>query len=244
MGRHFEVRKVAMAKTAAAKSKVFSKFGREIYMAAKNGVPDPELNDTLKRIIEKAKREQVTADLIKRAIDKAKGGGTENYSAIKYEAFGPGNVALIIDCLSDNPNRTITDVRTSVVKTGGKMGISGSVIHNFEYCSVFAFKGYKEDEVLEALIDDLLDIDEVETQDDIVTIYGKQSQYGEIRDSLVKHFPKIVFEVDEITYIPLNETNLEPADQEKFERLLSLLNEIDDVQEIYHNAILKEEEES
>ena len=104
MGRAFEVRKVAMAKTAAAKTKVYSKYGREIYMAAKAGVPDPEINLNLRRVIEKAKKDQVPSDIIKRAIEKAKGGVDENYTEVRYEGFGPGNTLIIVDCLTDNTN--------------------------------------------------------------------------------------------------------------------------------------------
>ena len=91
MGRAFEVRKAAMAKTNAAKTKVYARFGKEIYIAAKAGIPDPEMNVTLRRIIEKAKAAQVTSDVIKRAIEKAKGGSGEQYTAVRYEGFGPGN---------------------------------------------------------------------------------------------------------------------------------------------------------
>src|SRR5690606_331116 len=127
MGRAFEVRKVAMAKTAAAKTKVYSKYGREIYMAAKAGVPDPEINLNLRRVIEKAKKDQVPSDIIKRAIEKAKGGVDENYTEVRYEGFGPGNTLIIVDCLTDNTNRTLTEVRTLFNKSGGKLGVSGSV---------------------------------------------------------------------------------------------------------------------
>ncbi|HEY8406046.1 MAG TPA: YebC/PmpR family DNA-binding transcriptional regulator, partial [Acholeplasma sp.] len=137
MGRAFEVRKVAMAKTAAAKTKVYSKYGREIYMAAKAGVPDPEINLNLRRVIEKAKKDQVPSDIIKRAIEKAKGGVDENYTEVRYEGFGPGNTLIIVDCLTDNTNRTLTEVRTLFNKSGGKLGVSGSVLHQFEHRAVF-----------------------------------------------------------------------------------------------------------
>ena len=129
MGRAHEVRKVAMEKTAAAKSKLYSKYGKEIYMAAKSGTPDPDTNQALKKIIEKAKKEQVTADIIKRAIEKAKGGSEDSYYDVRYEGFGPGNSMLIVECLSDNVNRTIATVKNCFTKTGGKLGVGGSVLH-------------------------------------------------------------------------------------------------------------------
>ena len=106
MGRAFEVRKNAMAKTAAAKTKVNSKYGKEIYVAAKNGGAELDTNLTLKRLIEKAKKDQVPAHVIDKAIEKAKGGAGEDYQPARYEGFGPGNCMVIIDCLTDNPNRT------------------------------------------------------------------------------------------------------------------------------------------
>ncbi len=129
MGRAFEVRKAAMMKTSAAKTKVYSRFGKEIYIAAKAGVPDPEMNQGLKRMIERAKANQVPADVIKRAIEKAKGGTDESYTSVRYEGFGPGNCTIIVDCLTDNVNRTVSDVRNCFTKTKSKMGVSGSVAH-------------------------------------------------------------------------------------------------------------------
>ena len=119
MGRAHEVRAASMAKTAAKKSKLYSRFGKELYIAAKNGVPDPDMNLALKRKIAEAKSNQVPADVIKRAIDKAKGGSDDNYDEARYEGFGPGNSTIIVDCLTDNTNRSITDVKTCFNKTHG-----------------------------------------------------------------------------------------------------------------------------
>ena len=121
MGRAHEVRAASMAKTAAAKSKLNNKWSRIIYMAAKAGVPDPELNQNLKKEIEKAKREQVTADVIKRAIEKAKGANQENYDPLTLEGFGPGNSMFIVECLTDNHNRTQTAVKVALQKCGGNI---------------------------------------------------------------------------------------------------------------------------
>ena len=118
MGRAHEVRAASMAKTAAARSSLFNKWSKEIYVAAKSGVPDPEMNQTLKRVIERAKKEQVTADVIKRAIDKAKGGNGENYIATQYEGMSKGNSNIIVDCLTDNVNRTFAEVRNCFNKSG------------------------------------------------------------------------------------------------------------------------------
>ncbi|MBU1142436.1 MAG: YebC/PmpR family DNA-binding transcriptional regulator [Firmicutes bacterium] len=239
MGRAFEVRKVAMGKTAAAKSKVYAKYGKEIYMAAKAGSPDPDTNQALKRIIEKAKKEQVTSDVIKRAIDKAKGGSDETYTSIRYEGFGPGSSMIIVECLSDNVNRTIAEVRNCFTKTGGKLGISGSVVHQFTHNAVFTLPGVTEDEVLEILVNNDLDVSDIETDEAGVTIYGADTDYNLIRTAISDTMPDLELDTDEIMWLPIMETTLDlEEDQEKFERLLSMLDELDDVQEVYHNVIL------
>ena len=236
MGRAFEVRKVAMAKTAAVKSKVYAKYGREIFVAAKSGTPDPETNQNLKRIIEKAKREQVSADVIKRAIDKAKGGSEESYTQIRYEGFGPGNSVIIVETLSDNVNRTVAEVRNCFTKTGGKLGISGSVLHQFEHQSVFSTKDLSEEQVLEALIENDINAD-IEEEKGTVSIYGDVSDYFSIKTALQSIKDAIEFEADEITWLPLVPAEItDEEEQQKFDRLLDLLNELDDVQEVYHNA--------
>jgi len=239
MGRAFEVRKVAMAKTAATKSKLYAKYGKEIYMAAKSGTPDPELNQSLKRIIEKAKKEQVTADIIKRAIDKAKGGSDENYTSVRYEGFGPGNSLVIVECLTDNVNRTISEVRNCFTKTGGKVGISGSVTHQFNHFAVFTIPNMTEDQALEILVLNDLDLKDIEVEEDMVTIYSDAGDYNLIRTAFLESNPELEFETDEIMWLPMMETELtDLEDLEKFNRMLSMLDEIDDVQEVYHNVML------
>lgn len=233
MGRAFEVRKVAMAKTSAAKSKIYSKYGKEIYMAAKAGVPDPEMNPTLKRIIEKAKKDQVSSDVISRAIDKAKGGSDDNYSSARYEGFGPGTSQLVVECLTDNVNRTISEVRTCFNKTGGKLG---SVLHMFEQKAVFTFKGLTEDETLMILIEAGVDVKDYEVEEDFITVYGEPAQYNEIRTALKDAKPELEFEEDEVEWLPLASSSLTDSKEiEQFERLLSMLEELDDVQNVYHN---------
>src|SRR5688572_11499556 len=122
MGRTYENRKAAMAKTAGAKTKLYSKFGKEIYVCAKNGGPDPSANLSLRRLLEKAKKNQIPAHVIDKALDKAKGGGGEDYNTVRYEGFGPGNCMVIVDCLTDNNNRTIGDVRICFNKAKAKLG--------------------------------------------------------------------------------------------------------------------------
>ena len=149
MGRAYQNRKLSMAKTAGQKTKVYSKYGKEIYVLAKNGGVDPDGNLALRRTIEKAKKDQVPSHVIEKAIEKAKGTGGEDYVESRYEGFGPGNCMVIIDCLTDNGNRTIKDVRQCFTKTHSKIGSSGTVSHMFDHQAVFAFKGEDDESVLE-----------------------------------------------------------------------------------------------
>lgn len=241
MGRAFEVRKAAMGKTAAVKSKLYAKYGKEIYMAAKSGMPDPELNQALKRVIERAKKDQVTADVIKRAIDKAKGGSEENYAEVRYEGFGPGNSMLIVECLTDNVNRTISEVRNCFTKTNGKLGVTGSVLHQFNHQAVFTVPGLDEDEVLEILVLNDVDVTDIEAEEDGVTILGDAKDYNLIRTAFTDNNEALEFITEEIMWLPIMGTKLATdEDKQTFNRLLDMLNELDDVQDVYHNV--KEDE--
>ena len=242
MGRAHEVRAASMAKTAAAKSKLNNKWSRLIYMAAKGGVPDPDLNQTLKNVIAKARREQVTADVIKRAIDKAKGADQTSYTELLLEGFGPGNSQLVIECLTDNHNRTQTSVKIALQKCGGKPAQSGSVTYQFKHLSFFSFKGLDEEEAVMALLEaDVEPLDsyteqDEETGEDIVTIEGEYSDYTKIREALVAYKADLEFVTDEITWYSENRVDLDGKELEQFERLLSMLDEDDDVQDVYYNV--------
>ena len=236
MGRAFEVRKHAMAKTAAAKTKLYSRYGKEIYMSAK-GNPDPEINDELKRMIEKAKKDQIPNDVINRAIEKAKGGGGENYTSVRYEGFGPSNSLFIVECLTDNVNRTISEVRNCFTKSNSKLGVSGSVTHMFNEQAVFAIKDVSEDEILEIVIENDIDVLEIEGDENGVSLYGHSTDYNKIRKALLKANPDFDLVTDEIMWIPMLEVEItKNEDQELFEKLMNMLEEVDDVQNVYHNV--------
>jgi YebC/PmpR family DNA-binding regulatory protein len=177
MGRSFENRKHSIMKTAGQKSKLYSKYGKQLYVAAKNGVPDPEANPALRSLIERAKREQVPSHVIEKAIEKASGSGGEDYASARYEGFGPGSCSVIVDCLTDNPNRTITDVRNCFTKTGSKLGPAGSVAHLFDHLAVLSFKGDNEDEVLEAMLEADVDVDDIECKDGQLTLFAPSSEF-------------------------------------------------------------------
>ncbi len=237
MGRAHEVRKVAMAKTAAAKSKLNNKYGKLIYMAAKNGSPDINANLELRRLVEKAKKDQCSADVIKRAIDKAAGNSGESYIPSRYEGFAQGGSMVIIDCLSDNVNRAFAEVRAKFTKCGGKLGVSGCCSHSFSDKSVFVFNGLTEEEVMDVLISNDIDAD-IEADDEGIAVYGEQSDYNNIKTALLDFKSDLVFTVDEITCLAQDYISLDGEDLEKFEKLISALEELDDVQNVYHNVSL------
>ena len=237
MGRAHEVRAKAMAATAAKKSKLYSIYAKEIIKAAKSN-PDPASNDVLRRVIEKAKREQVPADVINRNIDKAKKGEGENYDIVEYEAFAQGGSNLIVKCLTDNPNRTISFVKTVFNKCGAKMAGQNSVSFMYGHLGVVGIKGHSEDEVMEALINADVDANDIELEDDMVVVYTEVSELNNAKKALEDAFPGITFEIDEISYFANDTIKLEGEEKEKFERLLEMLDDLDDVSNVYHNVEL------
>ncbi len=238
MGRGFEVRKVSMAKTAAQKSKLYSKYGKQLYVMAKNSGADPDGNPSLRTLIEKAKREQVPAHVIEKALEKAGGVGGEDYVAARYEGFGPGGCSVIIDCLTDNNNRTITDVRNCFTKTGSKMGAPGSVAHSFDHFAILSVKGEDEESLLEAMLDAEVNVSEIECENGSLTLFAPANEYHKAKQALMVMMPDAHLEIDEITFVPQTSADV-PADEvAMFEKFINMLNECDDVQDVYHNAIL------
>ncbi|MEJ6472840.1 YebC/PmpR family DNA-binding transcriptional regulator [Pseudoalteromonas piscicida] len=240
MGRAFEVRKNAMAKTAAAKTKVNSKYGKEIYVVAKNGGADPETNLSLRRLIDKAKKDQVPAHVIDKAIEKAAGGAGEDYTPARYEGYGPGNSMIIVDCLTDNMNRTIKDVRLPFTKTGSNLGSPGCVAHMFDHFAILGFAGDDDESVLEALMMADVDVTDVEVEEGQVSVFAPHTEYFKAKTALTEAFDGITFDVDEITWVPQTHVEIEdPEAIETFEKLINMLEDVDDVQNVYHNAIVK-----
>src|SRR5439155_22029537 len=133
MGRNFENRKNAIFKTAGQKSKLYSKYGKQLYVVAKNGVADPDANPALRSMVEKAKRDQVPAHVIEKAIEKARGAGGEDFVSARYEGFGLGGSLVIVDCLTDNNTRTILEICNCFTKTGSKLGTTCSVDLCFDH---------------------------------------------------------------------------------------------------------------
>lgn len=236
MGRTYENRKASMAKTAAMKTKVYSKYGREIYVCAKNGSPEPDSNLSLRRLIDKAKKDQVPAHIIDKALDKARGGGGEDFTTVRFEGFGPGNCMMIIDCLTDNNNRTFGEVRTCFNKAKAKLGTQGTVAHMFDHRAVLSFKHDDEESVLEALMEDDVDVADIENEDGIITVLAPHDEFHKAKTALSNAFADISFEVEEITFIPQTYTPLSAEETEQLDKFVDALNDCDDVQEVYHNA--------
>ncbi|QJQ94228.1 MULTISPECIES: YebC/PmpR family DNA-binding transcriptional regulator [Halomonadaceae] len=238
MGRAFQNRKESMAKTAAAKTKVYSKYGREIYVCAKSGGVDPSGNLTLRGLIERAKKDQVPSHVIDKALDKASGVGGEDFATARYEGFGPGNCMVIVDCLTDNPNRTFGDVRACFTKTKCKIGTPGSVSHMFDHCAILAFAGQDEEAVLEALMEADADVTDIENEEGQLTVFAPHTEYAKAKQALIDAFGDLDFTIDEIQFLPQTTTPVEGEDVAMFEKFIDMLNELDDVQNVYHNAEL------
>jgi len=236
MGRAYQNRKVSMAKTSDAKAKVYSKYGREIYVCAKSGGVDPSGNLALRGLIDRAKKDQVPSHVIDKALDKAKGGGGEDFSPARYEGFGPGGCMVIVDCLTDNPNRTFGDVRQCFTKTKCKIGTQGVVSHMFDHAAILAFKNNDEDVVLEALLTADVDVSDIENDDGQITVFAPQADYFKAKQALMDSLGEIDFEVDEIQFVPKSVTAISGDDLVMFDKFLDMLNDLDDVQNIYHDA--------
>ena len=228
----------AKAKTGAARGKLSGMYAKEIYLAAKNGGVTPEGNPSLKRLIEKAKKEQVPSDVIKRAIDKVNSGVGENYEVLTYEVFGPSGSTMMVECLTDNVNRSVSEVRAVINKCHLKMGAMGSVSYMYDHLCVVGFKGLTEDEVMEALIMGDASFSDLEVDSDMVMVYGAVSDLFKIKEAINAYKENIEFEIDEISQLPKEKVKLEGEDLEIFKRALTMLDDVDDVQNVYHNVEL------
>ncbi|MBQ9833891.1 MAG: YebC/PmpR family DNA-binding transcriptional regulator [Bacilli bacterium] len=238
MGRAYEVRKASIQKTGAAKAKLYSTFAKEIYLAAKKGVPEIESNISLKRLVEKAKKQQVPSDIINRAIDKAKGAGQDEYTKVVYEGFGPGASTLIIETLTDNVNRTVGFVRAAFNKVHKSLGVSNSVSYNYDYLGVVSFAYANEEEIFNAVLEAGIEPVDFESEDGEITISVRPTDHNKIKDAIETIIPNVDYTFDEVGMFAKEKITLEGDDLEIFNRLLGLLEDIEDVSNIYHNVNL------
>ncbi|MCO4097032.1 YebC/PmpR family DNA-binding transcriptional regulator [Macrococcoides canis] len=235
MGRKWNNIKDKKAAKDKNTSRIYAKFGREIYVAAKSGEPDPESNQNLKFVLERAKTYSVPKHIIDRAIEKAKGGAEENYDELRYEGFGPGGSMLIVDALTNNVNRTASDVRAAFGKNGGNMGVSGSVSYMFDNTAVFGFDGKSVDETLEILMEADIDVRDVMEEDGHVIVYAEPDQFAAVQNTL-KEAGIEEFTVAELSMVPQTELDLSDADLEVFEKLVDAIEDLEDVQTVHHNV--------
>ncbi|MYL61824.1 YebC/PmpR family DNA-binding transcriptional regulator [Bacillus hwajinpoensis] len=240
MGRKWNNIKEKKASKDANTSRIYAKFGREIYVAAKQGEPDPVANQALRLVLERAKTYNVPKAIIDRAIEKAKGGADENYDTLRYEGFGPSGSMVIVDTLTNNVNRTASDVRSTFGKNGGNMGVNGSVAYMFDATAVFGIEGKSADEVLELLMEADLDVRDIMEEDDVVIVYAEPDQFHAVQEAF-KNAGITEFTVAELTMLAQNDVELSGEDQEQFLKMIDALEELEDVQQVYHNVDLGEE---
>jgi len=237
MGRKWNNIKEKKASKDANTSRIYAKFGREIYIVARQGEPDPELNQALKFVVERAKTYNVPRAIIDRAIDKAKGGDEENFDELRYEGFGPNGSMVIVDTLTNNVNRTASEVRAAFGKNGGNMGVSGSVAYMFDATAVIGVSGMSADDVLELMMEHDLDVRDVLEEEDTVIVYADPEAFHAVQTAF-KSAGIDSFEVAELTMLPQNEITFDDASKEQFEKLLDVLEDLEDVRQVYHNVEL------
>lgn len=235
MGRKWNNIKEKKASKDANTSRVYAKFGVEIYVAAKKGEPDPEANRALKVVLERAKTYNVPKAIIDRAMEKAKGSGDENYEELRYEGFGPNGAMVIVDALTNNVNRTAPEVRSAFNKNAGNMGVSGSVAYMFDPTAVIGIEGKNSEEVLELLLEADVDVRDIVDEDDAVIVYAEPDQFHAVQEAF-KAAGVTEFTVAELTMLAQNHIELPEDAQAQFEKLIDALEDLEDVQQVYHNV--------
>lgn len=231
-------------KTDAQRGKVFTKIGREIAIAVKEGGADPANNSKLRDVIAKAKANNMPNDNITRSIKKAAGeGGSVNYEEITYEGYGPGNMAVIVEVLTDNRNRIAAEMRHIFDKSGGNLGASGCVSWMFDKKGLIVIERsalLDEDEVMMQALD--AGAEDFNAMEDAFEVYTAPSDFSAVREAL--EAAGYTFISAEVRMIPQNTVNVDDAETvEKVERFLERLDDNDDVQEVYHNAVMPDEDE-
>ncbi len=220
----------------AKRGKIFQKLSKEIYVAAKQGGGDPEENPSLRLVIDKARAQNMPNDNIKRAIDKAVGSHEgESYEEVTYEGYGPGGTAVMVNCLTDNKNRTASTVRLAFTKNGGNLGETGCVAYMFERKGYLVIDRAKTEVDEEEMLLQVIEAggEELETSDDVFEIYTDPQDFMDVKDALEKE--GFSFITAEITMLPQTYTSLNDEEAEKMDHMIDMLEDNDDVQDVYHN---------
>ncbi|MBR8664221.1 YebC/PmpR family DNA-binding transcriptional regulator [Bacillus paralicheniformis] len=239
MAGHSKWKNIQRRKNAqdAKRGKIFMKLAKEIYVAAKEGGPDPESNASLRLVIDKAKNANMPNDNIDRAIKKASGSQDgKSYEEITYEGYGPSGVAVMVKCLTDNKNRTATNVRTAFSKNGGSLGETGCVSYMFDRKGYIAIERedieIDEEEFMLEVID--AGAEELETSEELFEIYTEPEQFEEVKKNLEERGYETA--TAEMTMVPQTYAEVDETLQEKVEKLIDALEDDDDVQEVYTNV--------
>lgn len=237
MGRKWNNIKEKKASKDSNTSRIYAKFGREIYVAAKQGEPDPDSNRALKVVLERAKTYSIPKAIVDRAIEKAKGGSEESYDELRYEGFGPNGSMVIVETLTNNVNRTASDVRAAFGKNGGNMGVTGSVAYMFDATAVIGMEGKSSDDILELLIEADVEVRDIIEEEDTVIVYAEPDQFHVVQEAF-KNIGITEFTVAELTMLAQNDLTLTEEDQAQFEKMIDALEDLEDVQQVYHNIDL------
>ncbi|MEZ0497215.1 YebC/PmpR family DNA-binding transcriptional regulator [Sphingomonas sp. IW22] len=241
MAGHSKFKNIMHRKGAQDKkrSSLFSKLSREITVAAKMGTPDPDMNPRLRAAVNAAKAQSMPKDNIQRAIDKAAGGDTDNYEEIRYEGFGPGGVSLIIEALSDNRNRTATNVRTAVSKNGGNLGASGSVSHGFDRMGLISYPASAGDaeKVFEAALE--AGAEDVSSSEDGHEIWTAQDALHEVATAITPVLGEP--EGAKLAWRPQTMVAVSEEDAATLFKLIDVLDDDDDVQTVWGNYEVSDE---
>ncbi|MCL9774725.1 YebC/PmpR family DNA-binding transcriptional regulator [Vibrio methylphosphonaticus] len=222
------------------RGKIFTKLIREIVVAAKEGGAEPENNPRLRAAIDKALSNNMTRDTVNRAVSRGAGGeGDENMETVIYEGYGPAGTAVMVECMTDNRNRTVSGVRHAFSKSGGNLGTDGSVSYLFEKKGVISYSsGLDEDEVMEVALES--GADDIETHDDgAIDVYTTPAEFGQVKDALDS--AGLTSVNAEVTLVPSTKAELDIDSAPKLLRLIDVLEDLDDVQEVYHNGDISDE---
>ena len=241
MGRAFELRKGRKMKRWSKMAKTFTRIGKDIVMAVKDGGPDPDTNSRLRQIMQNAKSANMPKDNVLRAIKNASNKDTANYEEMSLEGYAMHGIAVFLDCASNNNNRTVADVRSYFSKCDGAMGTNGSLEFIFDRKGVFTISPEQIKIAVEELEMELIDagLEELEVDEEAVTVYCEYADFNNMQTKLEEL--EIEIENSELQRIPNNTKKISAEQAEKVLKLLDLLEENDDVQQVFHNMELTEE---